>query len=487
MWGFLFRHRLGPVATVVTLTAVLSILLAPETSAQLVGAQLSIINKPKPASNPAFDPTNPGAMTALPEIQIAQAPAVESRAAEPPRPKTLRLAAPTLPSSSEASPTRVSAPVAPTPAQTISNGPPPQKQVELAQVATEEVGADDVQLAQSVPLGTTMLRQVRRSGTNLAAAAPKPGAGKLDVLALHICQAAPTWRDETRTWLRESYPDRQETTARAVQLLQTAAAIKGCPQQAISDFVGLAKIETCVIYPIDAVCLRKFNVPAGVQAFDLQPQGGIIYPGMRPVTPGDTRIKGGVGVKYNDALPASGDAISGLVEFKTPVPNGVWRVILVSGKRPLAQATATSFGSAFTANNQLYEIMTVGPDRWIPRGAFSNLSPSEAFTPQLVLPGSAPAIVFDVNVLNGELLLEFPQGAELSIVYIEPVDQPSSFVLDGAATVATQTPDGCLAQQEAIDRVANQIQSSPPPPPPPPRSPPPGCAVGNCSGPVSKS
>ena len=249
----------------------------------------------------------------------------------------------------------------------------------------------------------------------------------------------------------------------------------------------MAKVETCVIYPIDAICLRKFVVPKDAHAFDLQPQGRSIYPGMRAVVPGDGRVAGGVGVKYNNALPASGDAIYGLTGFRTPVPDGVWRVILVAGKRPLAQATATPFGSAFIANGQKFEVMTIGPDRWIPRGAFSNLPASEAFTPFLVLPGSAPAIVFDVTISGGELILEFPDGAELSIAYLEPADQPTSFVLDGAATVATQTPDGCLAQQEALDRVASQINSAPPsaPPPTPPKTPP--CAVGNCAGPVSKS
>jgi hypothetical protein len=205
--------------------------------------------------------------------------------------------------------------------------------------------------------------------------------------------------------------------------------------------------------------------------------------------PGDARVTGGVGVRYNDALPASGDAISGLTAFRTPIPNGRWRVIMVAGKRPLQQATSTPFGSTFSANNQKFEVITIGPDRWIPRGAFSNLSPEQAFTPFLVLPGSAPAIVFDMDVTTNEAVFDFPQGAEVSIVYFEPADSATSFVLDATATGAVQTPDGCLAQQEALDRIANQIQSGPAGAPRggPPISPPPGCAVGNCGGPVSKS
>ena len=312
--------------------------------------------------------------------------------------------------------------------------------------------------------------------------------GNLDSLAASICTSSPTWREDTRTWLRESYPNREETTARAVQLLQTVGARKGCSPQQVSDFVGLAKVETCVIYPIDSICLRRFNVPRDAHAFDLQPAGAPLYPGMRAVVPGDPRITGGVGVRYNDALPASGDAISGLTGFRAAVPNGRYRVIMVAGKRPLQQATSTPFGSVFTANQQKFEVITIGPDRWIPRGAFSNLPPEQAFTPFLVLPGSAPSIVFDLDVTTGEAVFDFPQGAELSIVYFEPQEGTASFVLDSTATGAVQTPDGCLAQQEALDRVANQIQSLPPPPPRgPPTSPPPGCAVGNCGGPVSKS
>jgi hypothetical protein len=306
-----------------------------------------------------------------------------------------------------------------------------------------------------------------------------------------VCRGDSDWREQARAWLRESYPDRDATTSRAISALQSLGARKNCSPQNVSDFIALAKVETCVIYPIDSVCLRRFTVPKEAHAFDLQPAGGRLYPGMRAVVPGDPRVTGGVGVRYNDALPASGDAISGLTAFRTPMPNGRWRVILVAGKRPLQQATSTPFGSGFTVNNQKFEVITIGPDRWIPRGAFSNLPPEQAFTPQLVLPGSAPAIVFDMDVTNGEAAFEFPQGAELSIVYFEPAGQTSSFVLDATATGAVQTPDGCLAQQEALDRVANQIQSTPPPPPPrgtggPPSSPP-GCAVGACQGPVSKS
>ncbi|HYC63880.1 MAG TPA: hypothetical protein VEC14_04040, partial [Reyranellaceae bacterium] len=271
-----------------------------------------------------------------------------------------------------------------------------------------------------------------------------------------VCRGSSDWREQSRAWLRESYPDRDATTARAISLLQAIGARRDCPPQQVSDFVGLAKVETCVIYPIDSICLRRFVVPKDAHAFDLQPAGGRIYPGMRAVTPGDPRITGGVGVRYNDALPASGDAISGLTGFRTPIPNGRWRVIMVAGKRPLQQATSTPFGSTFTANNQKFEVITIGPDRWIPRGAFSNLPADQAFTPFLVLPGSAPAIVFDMDVLNGEASFSFPQGAEVSIVYFEPIDQPSSFVLDATASGAVQTPDGCLAQQEALDRVANQ-------------------------------
>ena len=317
-----------------------------------------------------------------------------------------------------------------------------------------------------------------------------PSSGNLDMIAASICNGGPDWRSEARSWLRESYPNREETTARAVQLLQTVGARRGCPPQAISDFVGLAKVETCVIYPVDSICLRRFTVPRNAQAFDLQPAGAPLYPGMRAVVPGDPRVAGGVGVRYNDALPASGDAISGLTGFRTPMPNGRWRVILVAGKRPLVQASASPFGSTFAANNQKFEVITIGPDRWIPRGAFSNLPPEQAFTPFLVLPGSAPAIVFDMDVTTGEAVFDFPQGAELSIAYFEPADQPTSFVLDSTAAGAVQTPDGCLAQQEALDRVANQLQTIPPPPGArgaPPGPPPPGCAVGNCAGPVSRS
>jgi hypothetical protein len=223
-------------------------------------------------------------------------------------------------------------------------------------------------------------------------------------------------------------------------------------------------------------------VPRGVQAFDLGPAGQPVYPGMRSIVPGDPRITGAnlSGVRYNDAYPASGDSIIGISSFKTQADPGRYRVVLISGKRPLAQALSTPFGRSVTANNRSIEIIAAGPDRWLPRGALANESPETVFSPANVLPGSAPAIIFDVDHNGGELVLGFPQTAEIGAILIEPAGpavvqqpgprpaapaiQPSGFVLDATAqSMGPVSNKSCLEQEARIDRALAELPQQQPP------------------------
>ena len=258
------------------------------------------------------------------------------------------------------------------------------------------------------------------------------------------------WRSRVRNYLQAAYPDRVATTDRAVQLLKSVN----------NEIAQISKSAACAAFIIDSVCVRRFNVPQGVQAFDLGPSGQPVYPGMRSVTPGDPKITGInlSGVRYNDAYPASGDSIMGISSFKTQAAPGKYRVVLVSGKRPLAQALTTPFGRTIQANGRSIEVIPAGPDRWLPRGALSNGTAEQIFSPSNVLPGSAPAIVFDIDHAGGDLVLGFPQTAEIGALLVEPAGQTSGFVLDSTAqSVGPVSNRGCLEQEARIDRALAEL------------------------------
>jgi hypothetical protein len=277
------------------------------------------------------------------------------------------------------------------------------------------------------------------------------------------------WRAKVRNYLQAAYPDRVATTDRAIQLLKTVndkcLAARSCPPNVLNEIAIMSKGAACAAFIIDSVCVRRFNVPQGVQAFDFGPAAQPVYPGMRSVTPGDPKITGTSlnGVRYNDAYPASGDSIMGIASFKTQADPGKYRVVLVSGKRPLAQALTTPFGRTVQANGRSIDVIPAGPDRWLPRGALANGTPEQVFSPTNVLPGSAPAIVFDVDHAGGDFVLGFPQSAEIGTLLIEPIGQTSGFVLDSTAqSVGPVSNRGCLEQEARIDRALAELPQDQP-------------------------
>lgn len=305
------------------------------------------------------------------------------------------------------------------------------------------------------------------------------------------------WRGRVRTYLQSAYPDRPATTDRAIQLLKSVnekcLASRTCPPNVLNEIALMSKSSVCAAFIVDSVCVRRFNVARGTQAFDFGPGGQPVYPGMRSVAPGDPRITGSnlTGVRYNDAYPASGDSVIGISSFKTQAAPGKYRVVLVSGKRPLAQALTTPFGRTIQSEGRSIEVMAAGPDRWLPRGALANGTPEQVFSPNNVLPGSAPAVIFDVDHAGGDLVLNFPQTAEIGAMLIEPAGAPSGFVLDATAqSMGPVSNRSCLEQESRIDRALAELPQDTPPgrqciggmcrPPEPP------CRGGVC-GPLSRS
>ena len=311
------------------------------------------------------------------------------------------------------------------------------------------------------------------------------------------------WRSQVRDYLigNSGAADRSQITDRAVELIKqlhercrgggcgaagspgaaggpgTAGgpATAGGPSAAVQDVARIASGAVCAAYPIDTVCVRRWTVPANIQAFDFDPARAPVYPGMTPIRPGDARITGGErGVRYNDAYPASGDSLLDVRSFRVPAPNGLLRVSLISGKRPLAQALSSPFGRTLTANGQPFDIVAAGPDRWIPRGALATGTAEQVFVANNILPGSAPSIIFEVENTQGALELIFPQGAEIGALLVEPANLPSTLVLDSTArATGLLTNDTCLREREKLDRVLAGLPLSVPPPRSPPTPPPP--------------
>lgn len=242
---------------------------------------------------------------------------------------------------------------------------------------------------------------------------------------------------------------------------RTALGTASVAQSPTYDVARMAKTNVCSAYPIDAVGVRRWDMPAGSLAFDFQPSGRRPSAGAIPVVPGDTRVTGGPrGERYVDDYVLTGDSLLDVRGFRAPVPPGRLRVILLGSTRARAEAARLPFGSHLEVNGRVLDVLGVAPDRWLQRGVLTGSDRSESIATANLLPGSAPAIVFETDSDRGQLTLGFPAGIEVGAVIIEPAHRPSSFLLNAAAPGAVASDSICLREQEKIDRALAKLPSS---------------------------
>ena len=81
------------------------------------------------------------------------------------------------------------------------------------------------------------------------------GNANLDTLAATICNGTPGWRDEARSWLRESYPNREETGYRnawiAIQVIGLIAlfgALTELTNRILEHYPGLRRVTTSGLF-----------------------------------------------------------------------------------------------------------------------------------------------------------------------------------------------------------------------------------------------
>jgi hypothetical protein len=234
-------------------------------------------------------------------------------------------------------------------------------------------------------------------------------------------------------------------------------------QSPAHDVARIAKTNVCAAYPIDAVGVKRWNAPAGSLAFDFQPRGTQPSAGAIPIVPGDTRLTGGPrGARYIEDYVLTGDSLLEVKGFKTPVPPGRLRVILLGSTQQRVQAQHLPFGPSIEVNGRVLEVLGVAPNHWLQRGVLTAGDRNQSLASANLLPGSAPAIVFETDGDRGQLALGFPTGIEVGAVIIEPANQPSSFLLDAAAPAAVASDSSCLQEQEKIDRALGKLPSGRP-------------------------
>ena len=176
-----------------------------------------------------------------------------------------------------------------------------------------------------------------------------------------------------------------------------------------------------------------FTPGEGSQAFDFGPPDLPPQQGFERVTANDPRVtvdgEGGA-VRRPGAGTVLDDGIVGLEEFSVPMPNGTYRLILLTEDLGDANLGA-GFGTGVMVND--VPIGVRGTDRrdWVPMAVLGN-------DPQGIVQGARPfrgerggGVVIEVVVTDGRLRLNIPKinaGRYKSYItgaIVEPVDRPS--------------------------------------------------------------
>ena len=317
----------------------------------------------------------------------------------------------------------------------------------------------------------------------IATATPDQDSREIGAIVEGAARNDAGWRKQADDYIRgeqrPTFGNRAHASDRGIRLLEaidercrrgdcvtTRQSVGGgasVAQSPAHDVARIAKTNVCAAYPIDAVGVKRWNVPAGSLAFDFQPRGTQPSAGAIPVVPGDTRLTGGPrGARYIEDYVLTGDSLLEVKGFKTPVPQGRLRVILLGSTQQRVQAQRLPFGPSIEVNGRMLEVLGVAPNNWLQRGVLSGTDRNQSMASANLLPGSAPAIVFETDSDRGQLTLGFPSGVEVGALIIEPANQPSAFLLDAAAPAAVASDSSCLQEQEKIDRALGKLPSGRP-------------------------
>ena len=270
----------------------------------------------------------------------------------------------------------------------------------------------------------------------------------------HVAQSVgsslPTWRDDVRRFLTgESSPtfgSREAVAARATRLIGAVhdyCRLDGCRtasgrgQGAVFEVAHLARRIVCGAYPVAMTIPSGWAVPSGVAAFDFQPRGMRPTAGATPIVPGDERLTGGRSGRYVNDAQIVGDSMIDVRAFRAQVPRGEMRIIILGASRRVG--TDHPFGREVRVNGRSIDILT--STRWLETAA---AGPTGA--------NHAPAIILDGHAMGDLLVLEFPDGAEIGGILVEPAGQPSALPIGAALSGAVQSNAGCLDGLELLDR-----------------------------------
>jgi len=221
--------------------------------------------------------------------------------------------------------------------------------------------------------------------------------------------------------------------------------------------VARAASDTLSAAPILQLKVDKgFEAPPGVRAFDFGPPDKAPVDGFERVLPNDPMLKGQVrGLRRpGDESGILSGGVAGVQNMKINLPDGEYRVTLLTESIGDAALSLAPFGETINANGQQIRVSQAPPDHWSRMTVLSN----EGLAGADSAGGSAGgAVTLTVRVVGGELVLgfQFSGGNRALQTYltgmvVEPVTQPSVFARTPDAPPIRQDVETRLKQEATI-------------------------------------
>ncbi|CAN0232801.1 unnamed protein product, partial [Discosporangium mesarthrocarpum] len=218
-------------------------------------------------------------------------------------------------------------------------------------------------------------------------------------------------------------------------------------------------------------------------AWDFGPPDGPIAPGFERILPNDGRIGGADmdGLRRPADNELLNDGIAGVERIEVDMPDGEYRIILMTQNLGDNKLMRNPFGSQIVVNGSALSVNQPSPDAWVRDAVFSNRglqntagqtaqAPGASgflsgdlgeFDPGLFQRQQGGAIIIQAVARDGKLIIELSgfQNARsyLTGLMVEPAAETSDLILSREAVEALAPPELRLALEENILAAAADV------------------------------
>lgn len=243
------------------------------------------------------------------------------------------------------------------------------------------------------------------------------------------------------------------------------------PQALIRAVNRVANVGTSMVAVgrvMHAAVDSSYVPPQGTVALDFGPPDKTTAKGFERTLVSDPRLQGTNmrPVRRPGDSDLLSDGIRGIEKITLNVPDGSYRIILMTQNLGESKLMESPFGREVKVNDSAVAVSDDLPQSWIDEGVLTSrgadLVTREGGAHKLVEQQDAGFLVVEAAAVNGQLVIELKgagsSGTYLTGLIVEPQNQPSSLVLsDTASQIVKEYEQRELLQVAILERAAEVL------------------------------